>query len=127
MKKIIHTDKAPLAIGTYSQAVATENLTFISGQIPLIPESMEIVSGDFKDRAHQVFKNLEQIASAAGGTLDDAAKVTIFLTDLDNFTSVNEVMAEYFQEPYPARAAVGVSSLPKGVDIEVEAILSLKG
>jgi len=127
MKKIIHTDKAPLAIGTYSQAVATENLTFISGQIPLIPESMEIVSGDFKDRAHQVFKNLEQIANAAGGTLDDAAKVTIFLTDLDNFTSVNEVMAEYFQEPYPARAAVGVSSLPKGVDIEVEAILSLKG
>ena len=127
MKKIIHTDKAPLAIGTYSQAVATENLTFISGQIPLIPESMEIVSGDFKDRAHQLFKNLEQIANAAGGTLDDAAKVTIFLTDLDNFTSVNEVMAEYFQEPYPARAAVGVSSLPKGVDIEVEAILSLKG
>ena len=127
MKKIIHTDKAPLAIGTYSQAVATENLTFISGQIPLIPESMEIVPGDFKDRAHQVFKNLENIAKSAGGTLDNAVKVTIFLTDLDNFTSVNEVMAEYFQEPYPARAAVGVSSLPKGVDIEAEAILSLKG
>ena len=127
MKKIIHTDKAPLAIGTYSQAVATENLTFISGQIPLIPESMEIVPGDFKDRAHQVFKNLENIAKAAGGTLDNAVKVTIFLTDLDNFTSVNEVMAEYFQEPYPARAAVGVSSLPKGVDIAVVAILGLKG
>lgn len=123
MKKIIHTDNAPGAIGTYSQAVVTDNLIFISGQIPLDPKSMEIVSGDFKDRTHRVFKNLKNIANAAGRNLDDAVKVTVFLTDLDNFAAVNEVMAEYFQKPYPARAAVGVSALPKGVDVEIEAIL----
>jgi reactive intermediate/imine deaminase len=127
MKKIIHTDNAPDAIGTYSQAVVTDNLIFISGQIPLDPKSMEIVSGDFKDRTHRVFKNLKNIANAAGGNLDDAVKVTIFLTDLDNFAAVNEVMAEYFQKPYPARAAVGVSALPKGVDVEIEAILGITG
>jgi reactive intermediate/imine deaminase len=127
MKKIIHTDNAPDAIGTYSQAVVTDNLIFISGQIPLDPKSMEIVSGDFKDRTHRVFKNLKNIANAAGGNLDDAVKVTIFLTDLDNFVAVNEVMAEYFQKPYPARAAVGVSALPKGVDVEIEAILGITG
>jgi reactive intermediate/imine deaminase len=88
---------------------------------------MEIVSGDFKDRTHRVFKNLKNIANAAGGNLDDAVKVTIFLTDLDNFAAVNEVMAEYFQKPYPARAAVGVSALPKGVDVEIEAILGITG
>lgn len=126
MKKIIHTDKAPKAIGTYSQAVSIENLTFISGQIPLDPKTMDIVEGNFKDRAHRVFKNLSNIANAAGGTLDDAIKVSIFLTDLGNFTEVNEVMALYFQEPYPARAAIGVASLPKEVDIEVEAILAIK-
>jgi reactive intermediate/imine deaminase len=126
MKKIIHTDNAPGAIGTYSQAVVTDNLIFISGQIPLDPKSMEIVSGDFKDRTHRVFKNLKNIANAAGN-LDDAVKVTIFLTDLDNFAAVNEVMAEYFQKPYPARAAVGVSALPKGVDVEIEAILGITG
>ena len=126
MKKIIHTDTAPKAIGTYSQAVSIENLTFISGQIPLDPETMNIVDGNFKNRAHRVFKNLSNIAKAAGGSLDDAIKVSIFLTDLGNFAEVNEVMAQYFQEPYPARAAIGVASLPKEVDIEVEAILAIK-
>ena len=115
MKKIIHTNTAPKAIGTYSQAVSIENLTFISGQIPLDPETMNIVDGNFKNRAHRVFKNLSNIAKAAGGSLDDAIKVSIFLTDLGNFAEV-----------YPARAAIGVASLPKEVDIEVEAILAIK-
>ena len=124
MKNNIHTDKAPEAIGTYSQAISTGNLTFISGQIPLNPETMEIVEGDFKTRAHQVFKNIQAVAEAAGGNMDNIVKLTIFLTDLDNFTAVNEVMTEYFESPYPARAALGVSSLPKGADIEAEAILA---
>ena len=121
----IHTDNAPDAIGTYSQAVRTGNLVFLSGQIPLEPATMEIVNGDFEARAHQVFKNLRAVAEAAGGTLDNAVKFTIFLTDLDNFATVNAVMAQYVNEPYPARAAVGVRSLPKGVDIEAEAVLAL--
>lgn len=124
-KKIIHTDGAPSAIGTYSQAVHSGNLLFMSGQIPLDPETMEIVEGDFAARAHRVFQNLRAVAEAAGGNLDQAVKLTIFLTDLDNFATVNEVMAQYFNEPYPARAAVGVASLPKGVDIEAEATLAL--
>ena len=124
-KDIIHTDDAPSAIGTYSQAVRSGNLLFMSGQIPLDPATMEVVEGDFAARAHRVFQNLKAVAEAAGGSLDDAVKLTIFLTDLGNFATVNEVMAQYFNEPYPARAAVGVASLPKGVDIEAEATLAL--
>jgi len=124
-KKTIHTDGAPSAIGTYSQAVQSGNLLFMSGQIPLDPATMEVVEGDFAARAHRVFQNLRAVAEAAGGNLDQAVKLTIFLTDLDNFATVNEVMAQYFNEPYPARAAVGVASLPKGVDIEAEATLAL--
>jgi reactive intermediate/imine deaminase len=124
-RETIHTDNAPAAVGTYSQAVKTGDLVFISGQIPFVPATMEIVEGDFAARARQVFDNLKAIAEAAGGSLDDAVKLTIFLTDLDNFATVNAVMAEYCSEPYPARAAVQVAALPKGVDIEADAILSL--
>ena len=121
----IHTDAAPAAIGTYSQAVRVGELVFVSGQIPLVPGTMAVVDGDFAARARQVFDNLEAIAKAAGTGLDAAVKLTIFLTDLDNFATVNEVMAEYCTEPYPARAAVQVAALPKGVDIEADAILSV--
>lgn len=124
-KKRIHTDDAPSAIGTYSQAIQSGNLVFMSGQIPLDPASMEVIGGDFAARAHRVFQNLKAVAEAAGGNLDQVVKMTIYLTDLDNFAVVNSVMAEYFTEPYPARAALGVRSLPKGVDIEAEAILAL--
>ena len=124
-KETFHTDAAPAAIGTYSQAVKTGNLVFISGQIPFVPETMEVVEGDFAARARQVFANLQAIANAAGGGLDGAVKLTIFLTDLDNFATVNEVMAEFCSEPYPARAAVQVAALPKGVDIEADAILAV--
>ena len=124
-RKIIHTDGAPAAVGTYSQAVRTGNLVFISGQIPFVPATMDVVEGDFAARARQVFENLQAIAAAAGGSLDDAVKLTVFLTDLDNFATVNEVMAEFCSEPYPARAAVQVAALPKGVDIEADAIIAL--
>ena len=124
-KEAISSDRAPAAIGTYSQAVKTGNLVFLSGQIPLVPETMEIVDGDFETRARQVFKNLEAVAKAAGGDLNDIVKITVFLTDLDNFATVNSVMESFFETPYPARAAVGVSSLPKGVDVEADAILAL--
>ena len=124
-KETFHTDAAPAAIGTYSQAVRTGNLVFISGQIPFVHETMEVVEGDFAARARQVFANLQAIANAAGGSLDGAVKLTIFLTDLDNFATVNEVMAEFCSEPYPARAAVEVAALPKGVDIEADAIIEL--
>ena len=124
-RDIIHTDNAPAAVGTYSQAVRVGDLVFISGQIPFVPATMEVVDGDFAARARQVFDNLQAIAKAAGGSLNDAVKLTIFLTDLDNFATVNEVMAEYCDQPYPARAAVQVAALPKGVDIEADAILSL--
>ena len=124
-REIIHTDNAPAAVGTYSQAVRVGDLVFISGQIPFVPATMEVVDGDFAARARQVFDNLQAIARAAGGSLNDAVKLTIFLTDLDNFATVNEVMAEYCDQPYPARAAVQVAALPKGVDIEADAILSL--
>lgn len=124
-KQPIHTDNAPGAIGTYSQAIRSGNLVFLSGQIPLDPATMEIVGGDFEARARQVFENLKAVAEAAGGSLDQAVKLTIFLTDLDNFASVNSVMADFFNEPYPARAAVGVASLPKGVDVEADAILAI--
>lgn len=124
-KETIHTDNAPAAVGTYSQAVKVGNFVFLSGQIPLVPETMEIAAGDFTARARQVFENLKAVAEEAGGSLNDAVKLTIFLTDLGNFTAVNEVMAEYCDEPYPARAAVEVSALPKGVDVEADAILAL--
>lgn len=124
-KKIIATEDAPGAIGTYSQAVQSGGLVFMSGQIPLDPVTMEVVSGDFEARARRVFENLAAVATAAGGDLNQVVKLTIYLTDLDNFATVNAVMAEYFSAPYPARAALGVASLPKGVDIEAEAILSL--
>ena len=122
-KEIINTDAAPGAIGTYSQAVKVGGVVYVSGQIPLDPESMEVVDASFEAAAHRVFRNLAAVAEAAGGSLDDAVKVNISLTDLANFATVNEVMAQYFREPYPARAAVGVASLPKGVPIEVEAVL----
>ena len=124
-KQTIHSDNAPAAIGTYSQAVKVGGLVFISGQIPLVPATMEIVDGDFVARTRQVFENLKAIAEEAGGSLSDAVKLTIFLTDLANFAAVNEVMAEYCDEPYPARAAVQVSALPKGVDVEADAILAI--
>ena len=124
-KKMIHTDGAPAAIGTYSQAVEAGGLVFLSGQIPLVPDTMDIVEGDFETRARQVFTNLQAVADAAGASLNDIVKLTIFLTDLDNFATVNAVMEDFFDEPYPARAAVGVASLPKGVDVEADAILAL--
>ena len=124
-KTIIHTDNAPAAIGTYSQAVKTGNTVYLSGQIPLVPETMELVEGDISGRIHQVFKNLQAVCAASGGSLQDIAKLNIFLTDLQNFAVVNEIMAEYFSEPYPARAAVGVASLPKGALVEMDAIMTL--
>lgn len=124
-RQIIHTDAAPAAVGTYSQAVRSGNLVFISGQIPFVPATMVVVDGDFAARARQVFENLAAIAEAAGSSLNDAVKLTVFLTDLDNFATVNEIMAEFCSEPYPARAAVQVAALPKGVDIEADAILAL--
>ena len=124
-KQTIHTDSAPAALGTYSQAIKVGQFVFMSGQVPLVPETMEVVEGDFAARARQVFDNLKAVAEEAGGNLNDAVKITIFLTDLGNFATVNEVMAEYCDEPDPARAAVQVSALPKGVDIEADAILAV--
>lgn len=124
-RKVIHSDNAPAAIGPYSQAIATHGLVFMSGQIPLDPKTMEIIDGDFQARARQVFTNMQAVATAAGGTLDNVVKLNIYLTDLGNFATVNEVMAEFFKQPYPARAAIGVASLPKGTDIEAEAVLAL--
>ncbi|HFC8517611.1 RidA family protein [Neisseria weaveri] len=125
-KTIIHTDKAPAAIGAYSQAVRAGNTVYMSGQIPLDPATMTIVGeGDFRAETHQVFKNLKAVAEAAGGSLNDIVKVNAYLTDLGNFAIFNEVMAEYFAQPFPARAAVGVAALPKGVQVEAEAVLVL--
>lgn len=124
-KEAIHSDAAPAAIGTYSQAIRAGNLVFLSGQIPLDPVTMEIVDGDFEVRARQVFDNLKAVAEAAGGDLNKVVKLTIFLTDLANFATVNKVMDDYFDQPFPARAAVGVASLPKDVDVEADAILGL--
>lgn len=121
----IHSNKAPAAIGTYSQAIKAGNLVFLSGQIPLDPDTMETVGGDFEARARRVFDNLKAVTEAAGGDLNQIVKLTIFLTDLTNFATVNSVMEDYFDAPYPARAAVGVASLPKGVDVEADAILAL--
>ena len=124
-KEIISTDKAPQAIGTYSQAVKTGSTVYLSGQIPLIPETMEMIDGDIKQQIHRVFKNLQAVAQAAGGNLSDIVKLNIFLTDLSNFPDVNEVMAEYFQQPYPARAAIGVAALPKDAGVEMDAVMVL--
>lgn len=125
-KTIIHTDKAPAAIGAYSQAVRAGDTVYLSGQIPLVAETMQVVAGSFAEQAHQVFKNLQAVAQAAGGNLNDLVKVNAYLTDLSNFATFNEIMAQYFTAPYPARAAVEVSALPKGVLVEAEAILVLE-
>ncbi|ALG67337.1 RidA family protein [Beggiatoa leptomitoformis] len=122
---VVSTTHAPQAIGTYSQAIKVGNMVYLSGQIPLVPETMLIHGGDIREHIHQVFKNLRAVAQAAGGDLSNLVKLTVFLTDLNNFPHVNEVMAEYFQTPYPARAVVGVSALPKGVGVEMDAIMVL--
>ena len=124
-REIIHTDDAPAAIGTYSQAVSCGNTVYLSGQIPLIAETMELIDGDMEDQINQVFKNLAAVCKAAGGSLADIAKLNIFLTDLGHFPLVNQVMSEHFEEPYPARAAVGVASLPKAANVEMDAIMEL--
>jgi len=124
-KQIISTAAAPAAIGTYSQAVRVGNTIWVSGQIPLDPGTQELVAGDIEAQARRVFANLQAIVAAAGASLDDVVKATVFLTDLAHFGLVNKIMAEYFREPYPARAAVGVSALPRGAQIEVECIVAL--
>ena len=124
-RAIISTAEAPAAIGPYSQAVKVGNTVWISGQIPLVPETMELVTGDITDQATRVFQNLAAVAEAAGGSLKHCVKINISLTNLEHFTAVNDVMASFLQEPYPARACVQVAALPKNADIEVEAILSV--
>lgn len=124
-KQIIHTDQAPKAIGTYSQAVKVGDTVYLSGQIPLVPETMELVQGDMRVQVGRVFDNLKAVAEAAGGTLADVVKLNVFLTDLTHFPLVNEVMAEYFTPPYPARAAVQVAALPKGVAVEMDGVMVL--
>ena len=126
-REIIRTDRAPQAIGTYSQAVRTGDTVYLSGQIPLVPETMELVDAGMEAQIRRVFDNLAAVAAAAGGSLGDVAKLNIYLTDLDHFALVNQVMADYFQEPYPARAAVGVAALPKGAQVEMDAIMVLAG
>ncbi len=126
-REIIRTDKAPQAIGTYSQAVKVGLTVYLSGQIPLVPETMEMVEGDIEIQIRQVFDNLKAVAQAAGGDFKDVVKLNVFLTDLSNFPVVNQVMSEYFDEPYPARAAIGVASLPKDAGVEMDAELDLGG
>ncbi len=122
-KAVITSDKAPSAIGTYSQAIKVNNTVYLSGQIPLVPETMTMVEGDFAAQAHQVFKNLQAVCRAANGDLKDIVKLNLFLTDLSNFPIVNEVMAQYFEQPYPARAAIGVKELPKNAQVEADGIM----
>ena len=122
-KQAIQTKDAPAAIGTYSQAIRAGNTIYLSGQIPLDPKSMQLVTGDTRAEIARVFDNLAAVAEAAGASLDDAVRITVYLTDLKNFALVNEVMAEYFKEPYPARAAIGVAALPRGAAVEVDAVL----
>lgn len=124
-KAIIHTSNAPSAIGPYSQAVKINNTVYISGQIPLLPDTMEMIEGDITAQATRVFESLKAIAEEAGGSLNDAVKLNISLTNLDNFAAVNEVMTQYLAEPYPARACVGVAALPRDAQVEIEAILAL--
>jgi len=125
-KQIIETDKAPRAIGTYSQAVRLDRTVYLSGQIPLVPETMTIIEGDISAQIIQVFDNLQAVAEAAGGDFSDIVKLNVFLTDLSHFPIVNEIMGRYFQPPYPARAAIGVAALPKAADVEMDAIMVLK-
>lgn len=125
-KTIIHTDRAPAAIGAYSQAVRAGHTVYLSGQIPLDPESMALVEGGFEAQAHQVFKNLRAVCEAAGGSLDGIVKLNAYLTDLSNFATFNSVMEQYFSRPYPARAAVGVAALPRGALVEAEGVLVLE-
>ncbi len=122
-KAIISTEQAPAAIGTYSQAVKVDSTVYLSGQIPLVPETMVLVDGDFSEQTKQVFKNLQAVCEAANGSLADIVKLNIFLTDLSHFPTVNEVMAQFFEEPYPARAAIGVKELPKGALVEADGIM----
>ena len=124
-KHIISTGKAPAAVGTYSQAVVVTGGTtiYLSGQIPLVPETMEIVVGGIENEIHQVFKNLTAVCQEAGGDLNNIVKLNIFLTDLNNFAVLNEIMATYFDQPYPARAAIGVNELPKGVSVEMDGVM----
>jgi len=124
-REIIHTSNAPEAIGTYSQAVKVGDVVYMSGQIPLVPETMTVIEGDFSTQVRRVFDNLTAVAEAAGGSLQDIVKLNIFLTDLSHFGTVNEIMADYFQQPYPARAAIGVASLPKDVPVEMDAVMHL--
>ena len=124
-KENIHTDQAPAAIGTYSQAVRCGDFIFLSGQIPLHPATMELVEGGIEDQIRRVFENLQAVCHASGGSLADIVKLSVFLTDMSHFPQVNTIMGEYFSEPYPARAAIGVAALPKGANIEMDAILGL--
>ncbi len=124
-KAFISTDKAPAAIGTYSQAVKVGTAVYLSGQIPLVPETMEMISEDFSEQTHQVFKNITAVCEEAGGKIQDLVKINIYLTDLSNFTTVNDVMSQYFKQPYPARAALGVRALPKGAQVEIDGIMEL--
>ncbi|MGZ8191057.1 MAG: RidA family protein [Methylococcaceae bacterium] len=125
-KEIIQTDKAPQAIGTYSQAVKVDHTVYLSGQIPLDPKTMTLVEGDIAAQITRVFENLKAVSEAAGGNLSDVVKLNVFLTDLANFPVVNEIMGTYFQEPYPARAAIGVAALPKAAEVEMDAIMQLE-
>jgi len=125
-RQIIHTDQAPAAIGTYSQAVKCGKTVYLSGQIPLDPKTMHLQNHSIEAEIHQVFKNLRAVAEASGGALKDVAKLNVFLTDLAHFPKVNEIMGEYFAQPFPARAAIGVASLPRGSRVEADAILVLE-
>ncbi len=124
-KEVIKTEKAPAAIGTYSQAIKVGETVYLSGQIPLNPLTMQLVDGGFEAQAVQVFENLKAVAEASGGSLQNIVKLNIYLTNLDNFTKLNEIMGRYFTEPYPARAAIGIGALPKGAMVEMDAILVL--
>ena len=124
-RKPVETLEAPGAIGTYSQAIACGKIIYLSGQIPLDPKSMTLVTGGIEEQIHQMFRNLAAVAQAAGGSLANAVKVTIYMTDFGQFAKVNEIMAQYFQQPYPARATVGVAALPKGAAVEADAVLFL--
>lgn len=124
-KIIISTEQAPAAIGTYSQAVKIGTTVYLSGQIPLVPSTMQFISDDFREQAVQVFKNLSAVCEAAGGELQDMVKVQIYLTDMGKFALVNEVMSEFFTTPYPARAAIEVKGLPKGAQIEIDGVMEL--
>lgn len=122
-KAVIQSDEAPAAIGTYSQAVKVSNTVYLSGQIPLVPETMELISDDFSEQTEQVFKNLNSVCKAANGSLGNIVKLNIYLTDLSYFPTVNKIMSQHFDEPYPARAAIGISELPKGALIEADGIM----